>query len=197
MPRRTRYSLKSTLLDKRTPVRSSGRGSGAAACGGGPPSRRTGGRTKGARTTADKALILIVDDDFDFVEINRLVLERAGYRVTTAPEPQTALKKMAEEKPDLVISDLMMNALDSGFALARSIKGDPRFADIPVILSTSVSSAIGLDFRPRSAEETKQMNVDAYFDKPLIPALLLAKVEELLARKGDHKTSAAASEDNG
>ena len=57
---------------------------------------------------------------------------------------------MAEEKPDLVISDLMMTAYDSGFSFARSIKEDPAFAGIPVILSTSVSSAMGLDFRPRT-----------------------------------------------
>jgi DNA-binding response OmpR family regulator len=55
-----------------------------------------------------------------------------------------------------------------------------------VILSTSVSSAMGLDFRPRSTEDARQMNVDAYFDKPLVPAKLLAKVEELLAgRSGE------------
>jgi CheY-like chemotaxis protein len=131
--------------------------------------------------TAQQALILIVDDDFDFLEINRVVLERAGYRVMTAAEPQAALKKMAEEKPDVVISDLMMTDFDSGFSFARSIKQDPDFADIPVILSTSVSSAMGLDFRPRTDEETKQMGVDAYFDKPLVPAKLLAKIEELLA----------------
>lgn len=110
-----------------------------------------------------------------------MLLERAGYRVITAAEPEAALAKMAKERPDLVISDLMMTAIDSGFSFARALKEDPRYADIPVILSTSVSSAMGLDFRPRSAEETKQMNVDAYFDKPLVPAKLLPKIEELLA----------------
>jgi len=123
-----------------------------------------------------------------------MILERAGYRVVTAAEPQQALTKMAEEKPDLVISDLMMTALDSGFSFARSIKEDPRYADVPVILSTSVSSAMGLDFRPRSAEETTQMNVDAYFDKPLVPAKLLAKIAELLAgRSGSAAPTAPAA----
>ena len=149
--------------------------------------------SRGAVTTADQPLILIVDDDYDFLEINRMILERAGYRVVTAAEPQQALTKMAKEKPDLVISDLMMTALDSGFSFARSIKEDPRFAGVPVILSTSVSSAMGLDFRPRSAQETAQMNVDAYFDKPLVPAKLLAKIAELLAGRSG-RTGAAAPE---
>jgi CheY-like chemotaxis protein len=104
--------------------------------------------------------------------------------VTTAADPGQALQMMASEKPDLIITDLMMTSLDSGFSFARSIKEDARYGDVPVILSTSVSSAMGLDFRPRSAEDAAQMNVDAYFDKPLVPATLLAKIEELLAEQG-------------
>jgi CheY-like chemotaxis protein len=140
-------------------------------------------------TTSTPALILIVDDDYDFLEINRMILERAGYRVITAAEPQQALTKMAKEKPDLVITDLMMTSLDSGFSFARTIKEDPRYAGVPVILSTSVSSAMGLDFRPRSLEETAQMSVDAYFDKPLVPAKLLAKIDELLAARDAQATA--------
>ena len=119
-----------------------------------------------------------------------MILERAGYRVTTAAEPQQALKKMAEEQPDLVISDLMMTSLDSGFSFARTVKEDMRYGDVPVILATSVSSTVGLDFRPRTAEETAQMKVDAYFDKPLAPDKLLAKISELLAARGGAAPSA-------
>ncbi len=127
------------------------------------------------------ALILIVDDDYDFLELNRMVLEREGYRVATAAEPKQALALMEKERPDLVITDLMMTTLDSGFLFARSIKEDERFADIPVIIATSVSSALGLDFRPRTEEEQADMHVDAYFDKPLDRARLLATIAELLA----------------
>ena len=128
------------------------------------------------------ALILIVDDDYDFLAINRHILEKAGYRVATASEPSEALARMQAEKPDLVITDLMMTSVDSGFSFSRAIKDDPRFAGVPVIISTSVSSALGLDFRPRSEEEMRTMHVDAYFDKPLDAQLLLAKVAELLGK---------------
>ena len=123
-----------------------------------------------------------------------MVLERAGYRVATASEPQAALRVMHEEKPDLIISDLMMTAMDSGFSFTRALKEKPEYADIPVIMSTSVSSAMGLDFRPRTAEEAKQMNVDAYFDKPLVPAKLLPKITELLAGRSDQKGDGAPSD---
>ncbi len=129
----------------------------------------------------ESALILIVDDDFDFLELNRMILERAGYRVTTAADPRQALRAMAQEKPALVITDLMMTSVDSGFSFSRAIKEEPAYADIPVIIATSVSAALGLDFRPRSADDSATMNVDAYFDKPLDAARLLAKVAELLA----------------
>jgi len=132
-------------------------------------------------TTRRPALILIVDDDYDFLEINRLILERAGYRVVTAAEPKQALARMEEEKPDLVISDLMMTSLDSGFSFARVIKKDPAYAGVHVIIATSVSRALGLDFKPRSAEDREAMHVDAYFDKPLDPAKLLTTIGELLA----------------
>ena len=128
-------------------------------------------------------LVVIVDDDYDFLEINRMILERAGYRVMTASEPGEALAKMENEKPDLIITDLMMTNLDSGFSFSSTIKSDLRFADVPIIISTSVSSALGLDFRPRTSEEMAQMNVDAYFDKPLDARKLLAKVAELLATR--------------
>jgi len=153
--------------------------------------------------TADSpALILIVDDDYDFLEINRMILERAGYCVATASEPGQALAKMENEKPDLVITDLMMTSLDSGFSFSRTIKTDPRFTDLPVIISTAVSSALGLDFRPRSPEELAKMNVDAYFDKPLDARRLLAKVAGLLAARRETAaaracdTAGAAPEDS-
>ncbi len=78
--------------------------------------------------TTKSPLILIVDDDYDFLEINRMILERAGYRVVTAAEPKQALARMEEEKPDLVITDLMMTSLDSGFflpALSKKMNASP------------------------------------------------------------------------
>lgn len=146
-------------------------------------------------TEDTRALILIVDDDYDFLEINRLMLERAGYRVVTAAGPQQAFTKMEVEKPDLVISDLMMADLDSGFSFSRMIKEDPRYANMPVIFSTSVSSALGFDFRPRSAEDMAHMHVDAYFDKPLDTVRLLSTIAELLAAaRRDPRADAAGDQ---
>jgi len=55
---------------------------------------------------------------------------------------------------------------------------------VPIIISTSVSSALGLNFRPDTDEDLAKMNVDAYFDKPIDAQALLAKVGDLLAARG-------------
>jgi CheY-like chemotaxis protein len=134
---------------------------------------------------ADEAsLILLVDDDFDFLEMNRHVLESKGYRVLCASDPDEALAKMGSDTPAVVITDLMMKTLDSGFLFSRRLKEDRRFKDIPVIIVTAVGSRCGFDFRPRTQEELQAMCADAYFAKPVTPEKLLEKVEELLMRRG-------------
>lgn len=130
-------------------------------------------------------LILLVDDDTDFLEINRHVLEPAGYRTCCATSPNEALECIAQERPDLVITDLMMSNLDSGFSLARRLKQDERCAAVPVIIVTGVSSQAGFDFRPRSEADLAAMGADAFLEKPVQPKVLLSRVATLLERR-DH-----------
>jgi CheY-like chemotaxis protein len=131
--------------------------------------------------TKMRASIVLVDDDHDFLEMNSGILEARGYRVSCFTDADQAWQSMEAETPNLVITDLMMKSLDSGFSLAKKIKFDPRFTDIPVIIVTAVASKRGFDFNPHSQEELEVMRADAFFDKPVPPELLIAKVEELLA----------------
>lgn len=130
--------------------------------------------------TATEHVILIVDDDLDFLEINRLILEAAGYAAVCAADPAEALAKLAEVTPDLIITDLMMSSVDAGFGFSRTIKEDPRYQHIPIIISTSVSSRLGIDFHPQSPADLAKMHIDAYFDKPIDAVALVAKVRELI-----------------
>lgn len=131
--------------------------------------------------TKIRASIVLVDDDHDFLEMNSGILEAKGYRVSCFTDADQAWQSLEAETPNLVITDLMMKSLDSGFSLAKKIKFDPRFTDIPVVIVTAVASKRGFDFNPRSQEELEVMRADAFFDKPVSPELLIAKVEELLA----------------
>jgi len=133
-------------------------------------------------TIPEAPLILIVDDDQDFLAMTREVLEAAGYRVACAAHPAAALERMSQEMPRLVVTDLMMNALDSGFSLARTIKGDPRYAGVAVMVVTAVASRLGYDFRPHGLCDLEAMCADAFCEKPIAPKELLSRVEELLSR---------------
>jgi CheY-like chemotaxis protein len=127
--------------------------------------------------------ILIVDDDTDFMEISKLSLEGEGFRIISAYNAQEGWKLVEEEKPDLVIMDLMMERLDAGMVLSQQIKKDPRFASVPILMLTSISRETGMDFAPRTAEDLRQLHVDDFGSKPIKKKTLLEKVEKLLGLK--------------
>lgn len=127
--------------------------------------------------------IFLVDDDPDFVDMEKRILEAGGWLVRCFSDPREAFAALelaaAGDLPRLVVTDLMMASLDAGFSLARSIKTDPRFVGISVIIVSAVASQKGFDFHPRGAEDLAAMGADAFFDKPVSPADLLAAVKEL------------------
>jgi CheY-like chemotaxis protein len=128
--------------------------------------------------------IFLIDDDIDFLEVNACILEQQGYCVVSFSNPQRALAQVIQEPPDLVVTDLMMSAFDSGFSVAKHIKEDPRVAHIPVMIVTAVSSQLGFNFAPRNPEELKAMHADAFMSKPLSPKTFVEKIEELLELAG-------------
>jgi CheY-like chemotaxis protein len=122
--------------------------------------------------------ILLVDDDIDFVEINSAVLENAGYEVVKAYSARECLKRLPEIRPSLVILDVMMEQFDSGFRISNEVKQIA--GGVPVILLTSIGAETGLAFKPEDDEGLRKMGADAFLDKPVKAADLLAKVKELL-----------------
>ena len=128
--------------------------------------------------------ILIVDDDFDFVEIHKTFLEQKGYRISSAFSAKEGWRMVEKEKPDLIILDLMMERLDSGMNLSQRLKNHAQYASIPILMLTSISRETGMDFSPRTEEERKQLQVEDFSSKPIKTKTLLEKVEKLLNRKG-------------
>jgi two-component system alkaline phosphatase synthesis response regulator PhoP len=90
---------------------------------------------------SDKKLILVVDDDTDLVEMISMKLESENFQVAKAYDGVEALDKIKEEKPALVILDVMMPRKD-GYALCDELKNSDEYKDIVVVLLTAVSDAI-------------------------------------------------------
>ncbi|MDP3732470.1 MAG: response regulator [Candidatus Omnitrophota bacterium] len=126
--------------------------------------------------------ILIIDDDPDIVEGMKVVLESKNYRVDSAQSGREGLEKIKLNKPDLIILDVMMEAIDKGFDVARDIKKDPDYKNIPILMLTAIKDRIGLDFKNEAGDED-WLPVDDYVDKPLKPEELISKVKRLLGKK--------------
>lgn len=127
--------------------------------------------------------ILLVDDDPDFVAATKAVLE-SKYYVITAYDGDEGLKKVVEERPDLIILDVIMPVKD-GFAVCKELKENPHyhfFSKIPVLMLT-----VYPDDREKAAlsmQEGMIMEAEDYIQKPVSPEELLRRAEKLLKKHG-------------
>ena len=125
------------------------------------------------------AKILLVDDDADFVESTKTVLESKPYEVIVAHEGNEGLRKAREEKPDLILLDIIMPVKD-GFTAAEQLKKDPELSQIPTIMLTSFAARRGETNIPVSRGYA--LEAEEYIDKPITPNELLATVEKYLKK---------------
>jgi two-component system alkaline phosphatase synthesis response regulator PhoP len=128
-----------------------------------------------------KAKILLVDDDADFVESTRMVLESKQYEIITAVNGDEALRKARVEKPDLILLDIIM-PVEDGFTAAEQLKEDEELNTIPVLLLTSYASKGAGSSIPRI--RGMEVEYEEYIDKPVSPQDLLAIVEKHLKKLG-------------
>lgn len=132
--------------------------------------------------------ILLVDDDPDIVEAMRLVLEARNYRVVTAYDPTTGLRRVEEDRPDLIILDVMMPEGTEGFHFVWNLRAwtDKSLAATPILLVTAIHDQTRLRLYPDQKDSTYDkgefLPVQGFIDKPVTPEALLTKVEEILAR---------------
>ena len=126
-----------------------------------------------------EARILLVDDDPDFIEATRTVLESVPYKVIVAYDGNEALVKVQEERPDLILLDIIMPTQD-GFHVCEKLKSDPELWHIPVIMLTSLSQHIS--DTTYSVQDGMMLEADDFIDKPVRPKELLARIARLLKR---------------
>ncbi|MGZ3441596.1 MAG: response regulator, partial [Polyangia bacterium] len=113
-------------------------------------------------------LVLVVDDSLTVRRVTQRLLVREGYRVTLAKDGLDALERLAEEVPQVVLSDIEMPRMD-GFDLVRNLRADARWRALPVIM---ITSRIAQKHRDHAAE----LGVDHYLGKPYSEEDLLALI---------------------
>ena len=117
--------------------------------------------------------VLVVDDDKTLLRFLKEYLEREGYEVFTADRGTKGLRIFYDERPDLVVLDVMMPGMDGWEACARIRE----LSGIPIVMLTA-----------KAAESDKlrgfKLGVDDYVEKPMPPEVLIELVEKLVKKKG-------------
>jgi DNA-binding response OmpR family regulator len=132
----------------------------------------------------EKSKILIIEDDVDLVAAITKILETKGYDTKGAYDPDEGWEKLKEEKPDLIILDVMFGSKgeSKGFDFAQQVRSDIQFSDIPILMLTAINAEKPFfSFSPETDGEF--LPVDSFLEKPVQTEILFLRVEELLKKK--------------
>lgn len=119
-----------------------------------------------------KHVILYVDDDRDFLDSMRVLLESNGYRMVEAASAEEGLKVYQETRPDLIIADLMMEEVDAGTSFVKELRAMGNKA--PIYMLSSVGDGLYM------ATDFQQLGVDGIFQKPIDHDVLLSVIKAKL-----------------
>ena len=130
--------------------------------------------------------LLIIDDDPDYVEGIKSILEKADYDVEAAYNPKDGFEALQTKHYDLLLLDIMMGRGAEGVMLARKISKDPKLREIPTLIITGVREQIAFLF-PGQPVHPHFLPVDELIEKPVEPKMLLDKVTTLLRMAEERK----------
>ncbi len=133
-----------------------------------------------------KRKILVIDDDPIYVKSTKAVLESHGYQVNSAKNGQEGLDKIKQEKPDLVLLDVMMDWVLDGVSVSQEMMDQQDLWDIPIIMITSIRASEYQGVFPQD----QYLHINSWLDKPCPPDKLVAEVESVLARHERHGQAA-------
>ena len=133
---------------------------------------------------AEKQKILIIDDDEDFRISIRTLLESHNYEVTEADSGKQGLKMIKEQKPDLIVLDIMMETIDEGYLLNQFIKFQKEYDEyknMPILMVSSIQED-PLSRFPKAAGEVEMIMPDYYLAKPVDIPKFLELVKKLVEK---------------
>lgn len=127
--------------------------------------------------------VLIVDDDPEFVETTKIILEANGYETATARDGSEAISCLEQQKPDIILLDVMMRTKGDGVWVSQRLKGDKNLRGIPVLMITAVNRESDTrSFHLDPNADGDYLPVDGFLEKPVEPETLLKEVAKLVNR---------------
>jgi len=132
-----------------------------------------------------KKTILIVDDDRDFADCIRIMLEAGGYDVEYASSARECMLAVEKRAPDLIILDIMMEKLVSGLHVGYELRSNPAFKDIPIVMVSAIFQETGFDVGAEKGSD--YVAADEFLNKPIKPGELLACMRRLLEENTTHE----------
>ena len=122
------------------------------------------------------AKILVVDDDPDFVEFTRIVLEREGHTIVSAAGGGEALDKIVEDTPDLIVLDVIMDTVLDGLSVSQELGEHEDYKQIPIVMITSIANTDYAELFPTD----EYVHLNTFLTKPVAPERLVKEVNRLL-----------------
>ncbi len=126
---------------------------------------------------SEKKKVLLVDDDPDFVEAVKVIVQSGGYDVRVACDGKEGLEAVAAERPDIIVLDVMMPVMD-GHKTCAALKGNKETADIPIILLTAVADRVTTS--TYTHRDMLESEAEDYMPKPVEPKELLDLIKSWL-----------------
>jgi len=130
---------------------------------------------------AARATVLVIDDDPDFLEFARIVLESQDYEVLAVESAAEGLALMRQADPDVVLLDVVISYAFNGLDVTREMQNDPQLKGIPLILISAIVRGDELGLFPPDDGLHRHL----FMSKPIEPADLLRRVNELTTHRGE------------
>ena len=124
--------------------------------------------------------IVIVDDNTDFLFTMETFLQRNGFEVLTAEDGQKGLELIQKERPDLILLDIMMETLFSGFEVCKQVRSNDELKDIPIIGVSAIGEELDIDYR--QWPDYDYFSPDTFLDKPVDKQRLLQVIPEVIKK---------------
>lgn len=138
----------------------------------------------------ERKKLLIIDDDPDFVDGIKSILEKADYAVDVEHNPKDGLNRLHTEPPDLLLLDIMMGRGAEGIMIARKMRNDTELREIPVLIITGMREQIAFLF-PGEPVHPGFVSVDELVEKPVEPQFLLERVSALIQASEERKAQSS------